>query len=721
MSNTPATTARFQPDAPAADEPAYQQEPLFVEATDHPFLRGFVEECGEHIDVIERTLLQIEQHPHDLGAINDLFRPFHTIKGVAGFLNLRDIHRLAHEVETILDRARRRGRPLARAGVEGMFAALDLLKAQIGPLAQYVAAPTDGPIPQPDMRATLDRLRGLRCEVDAAEPPAIDLKARSGIPASGRPAPDAERRDTTIRVDPRKLDALMDAVSELVIAHAPLGSERPVSDAQARDRARLNRVVRNIQDATIAMRMIPIGQSFERMRRVVRDVAHKSGKDIDLQVDGAQTELDASLAQRLADPLIHLIRNAIDHGIETPTERAALGKPRAGALRLSAIHDREHILIEISDDGRGLDRDAILRKATERGLIRAGAALTEDQVFDLIMAPGFSTAKTVSDISGRGVGLDVVRREIESLRGALTIQSKPGHGATFRIRLPLTLAIIDGLLVRTGGQRLVVPLGCVAHSIRPSHVLAGAAGDNVDLRGAPVPLLQIGEAFGYCGHLDPCRNVVVVIGDGDRRRGIVVEELIGIQSVVIKPLGRRFAHLRDVCGATILGDGRVALIVDPQARASATPPPPVVAPEWRPASAASATPPAAGKYFTFVLAGAMFGVAMAQVCEVAALGPITPLPNTPHYLKGLIHLRGALIPVIDLRARLGLPVAEHSRETCVVVVNPSEPVGLIVDHPPTVTHIAQAPNDAETGESTRLTALRVAGLLAELDAHTPRA
>lgn len=720
MSNTPSTTARFLPDAPAAVEPAYQQEPLFVEATDQPFLRGFVEECGEHIEVIERTLLQIEQHPHDSGAINDLFRPFHTIKGVAGFLNLRDIHRLAHEVETILDRARRRGQPLARAGVEGIFAALDLLKAQIGPLAQYAAAPSDGPIPQPDMSATLDRLRGLRRAVDAAEP-AIDAKAQSGIPASGRPAPEAQRGDTTIRVDPRKLDALMDAVSELVIAHTPLGSEGLGADAQARDRARFNRVVRNIQDATIAMRMIPIGQSFERMRRVVRDVAHKSGKDIDLQIDGAQTELDASLAQRLADPLIHLIRNAIDHGIETPAERAARGKPRAGVLRLCAIHDREHIVIEISDDGRGLVRDAILRKATERGLVRAGAALTEDQVFDLIMAPGFSTAKTVSDISGRGVGLDIVRRGVESLRGALTIHSKPGHGATFRIRLPLTLAIIDGLLVRTGGQRLVVPLGCVAHSIRPGHVLAGAAGDMVDLRGAPVPLLQIGEAFGYCKHLDPCRNVVVVIGDGDHRRGIVVEELIGIQSVVIKPLGRRFAHLRDVCGATILGDGRVALIVDPAALASANPPPPVVAPEGRPAPAAGATPPVAGKYFTFVLAGAMFGVAMAQVCEVASLGPITPLPHTPHYLKGLIHLRGALIPVIDLRARLGLPAADHNRETCVVVVHPSDPIGLIVDHPPTVTQIAQAPIGAETGESTRLAALRVDGLLAELDAHTPRA
>lgn len=368
-----------------------------------------------------------------------------------------------------------------------------------------------------------------------------------------------------IRVNAEKLDELIDLVGELVIAGATTQTvARRAGDLELLESTRvLLQLVEDLRNSVLTLRMVQIGSTFQRFTRVVRDVSRELGKDIDLTISGADTELDKSMVERIGDPLMHLVRNAMDHGIESAEGRAAVGKPARATLGLNAYHDSGSIVIEVSDDGGGLKRDRILQKAIERGIVSEGQALSDKEIDNLIFAPGFSTAEHVSNLSGRGVGMDVVRRNIEALRGTVEIDSRPGLGTTVRIRLPLTLAIIDGFLVGVGKARYVIPLDTMVECLECPAVMRRAAHSRgyVDLRGEALPVLDIRDLFGIEGERGRRANIVVV-RFGTMKAGMIVDELVGESQTVIKPLGTMFGSLTGISGSTILGSGEVALILD---------------------------------------------------------------------------------------------------------------------------------------------------------------
>jgi two-component system chemotaxis sensor kinase CheA len=368
------------------------------------------------------------------------------------------------------------------------------------------------------------------------------------------------REKQNIRVDAERLDKLIDLVGELVIAGAGTNLRASKSNdiALLESTSEVMRLVEEVRDSALQLRMVPIGTTFSRFQRVVRDVSIELGKDILLEIGGGDTEVDKSVVDKIGDPLMHLVRNSMDHGIEAPAMRAARGKPAQGILRLNAYHESGSIVIEVSDDGGGLNRDKILAKAIERGLVQPGASLSDKEIYALIFEPGFSTADQVSNLSGRGVGMDVVKRNVTSLRGTIEIDSEIGVGATMRIRMPLTLAIIDGFLVGVGTSSFVVPLDNVIECLE----LPKECGDNdfMDLRGEVLPFIRIRNLFDIEGDL-PRRQNVVVVGYGGNKAGLVVDRLMGEFQTVIKPLGKLFVHLQGIGGSTILGSGEVALIL----------------------------------------------------------------------------------------------------------------------------------------------------------------
>ena len=364
----------------------------------------------------------------------------------------------------------------------------------------------------------------------------------------------------TIRVDAQKLDHLINLVGEMITAAAgaSLAARRSGDGASIEATALLADLVEDMRDSALQLRMVKIGATFGRFRRVVHDVAQELGKDIALVIHGEDTELDKTVVERIADPLTHLVRNAMDHGIETAEVRAGRGKPTQGTLRLNAFHDSGSIVIEVSDDGGGLNRERILAKGLERGLVEPGQALSDSQVYNLIFEPGFSTAEQITDLSGRGVGMDVVKRNITALRGSVDIDSRPGQGTTVSVRLPLTLAIINGFQVGVGSAVFVLPLEmveeCVAFSAEPDR-------DYTNLRGQVLPFLRLRDLFELPGQPGPRENIVV-LRHGNQRMGLVVDRLLGEAQTVIKPLSKVFARVQGLAGSSILGNGEVALILD---------------------------------------------------------------------------------------------------------------------------------------------------------------
>lgn len=373
------------------------------------------------------------------------------------------------------------------------------------------------------------------------------------------------REQRSVRVDADKLETLINLVGELVIAGAAtnLLAQRANLTELHESSQRLARLVEEVRDQTLQLRMMQIGGTFARFARVVRDVSRELGKDIHLETSGAETELDKTLIEKITDPLTHLVRNAMDHGIESSEVRLERGKKAAGVVRLNAYHDSGSVVIEVSDDGGGLRREKILRKALERGLVAPGQQLTDKQVFALIFEPGFSTADAITNLSGRGVGMDVVKRNVMALRGSVEIESKEGEGTTVRIRLPLTLAIIEGFLVRVGNSSFVIPLEMVEECVESN--LAGAMLESghryIDLRGEVLPFVRLREHFGVSGK-GGRRESIVVVRCGNLRAGFVVDDLLGEHQTVIKPLARMFQHVRGLGGSTILADGGIALIID---------------------------------------------------------------------------------------------------------------------------------------------------------------
>ncbi len=581
---------------PSGDEPAIH---LNLK-DDADLLREFHGESQELLQNIEQGVLVLEDRPTDTNTINSIFRAFHTFKGGAGFLHLDALRDLAHNLESLLDAVRRSELQIHKGIIDLILAGADTLKQYTAEIGFQIQGTNAGaPIVVPTRQLTQRLKAALRGEA-IPSPSAVAAPAPSPAstptpvaptpaPLSPQPLPSKSpeaaapppRRDPAVasaadgasgfvKLDTRKLDTLVDLVGELVIAQSMVVQHPEIlklaDSGLTRSLRTLGRITSELQRNAMSLRMVPIRGTFQKMNRLVRDLATLQQKQLQLVLDGEETELDRNLVEELADPLVHMIRNSSDHGIEMPDEREAAGKPRVGTIRLSAAHQRGGIVIRIDDDGRGLNRERILAKARERGLIAPDAVLGESEIFNLIFAPGFSTAETITELSGRGVGMDVVQRNIDELHGKIEIQSTPGKGTSFSIILPLTLAIIDSLIVGVGDERFIIPSLAVRESVRPEPGTVKTVhekGEVVTVRGRLTPILRLGRHMGIPTRSDdPSEGIVVVVESGDEARGLLVDELIGKQEVVIKNLGQTFRNQNLLAGAAILGDGRVGLILD---------------------------------------------------------------------------------------------------------------------------------------------------------------
>jgi len=576
-----------EPPAPAADEPFS----LNI-ADDVDLLREFVNESREHLDNIEQGALVLEQQPTDADMLATVFRAFHTFKGGAGFLNLMPINRLAHVLESLLDLARQGKMTINPPVIELILRGRDVLKQFV----DEISGQLDGsrPVKPIDistvvLKAAVQEAIDHKGEVAApvavtpasapsaasspATPPVV--AAPSVVPA---PVVEAAANETkasgvsaVVKVDTGKLDGLLDLVGEMVIAQSlvsqDLSTVGNLNPQFARNMAQLGRITKDLQRVSTSLRMMPIRGVFQKMARVSRDLSAKMKKKVDFQTSGEDTELDRGVVEELNDPLLHMIRNSMDHGIESPEKRTAAGKTPMGTLHLRAYHQGGNIVVEIEDDGAGLDRNRIFQKAVERGLISPDAVISDEEVFNFIFAAGFSTAEKITEVSGRGVGLDVVRRNIEGLRGCVSISSTPGKGTLFKITLPLTLAIIDGLIVKVAEERYVIPTLSVRESFRPQPGMITKVQNRaevINVRGRLIPLLRLHDLFGVKrASADALEGIVVVVQAGTDLRGLLVDGLLHKQEVVIKNLNDMLVHKnRALAGAAILGDGRVGLILD---------------------------------------------------------------------------------------------------------------------------------------------------------------
>jgi len=406
--------------------------------------------------------------------------------------------------------------------------------------------------------------------VAVARPARLPDEARTA-PSQGAPAPGRSiAPEASVRVRTERLDRLVDMIGELVIAHSMIAQDGDIQANGLHDLARkvghAGKIVRELQDLSMNMRMVPLRAPFQKVTRLARDLGHKSGKPIEVVIEGEETEIDRNLVDILADPLVHMVRNAVDHGIESADERVRAGKPRAGVIHLEASHAGDSVVVVLRDDGRGLAREKILAKAVSLGLASADAELSDADVYNMIFLPGFSTAEQVTAVSGRGVGMDVVRRNVEQIRGRIEIASTPGVGTTFTLRLPLTLAITDGMLVRVGSERYIVPTSSIRLSLRPEpEMLSTVAGrgELVLLRGDPIPIVRLHRLFAIGGAVEePQRALLMLVGEGSERAALLVDELLGQHQVVAKALGAGIGRVHGVSGGAILGDGRVGLILD---------------------------------------------------------------------------------------------------------------------------------------------------------------
>ena len=376
--------------------------------------------------------------------------------------------------------------------------------------------------------------------------------------------------ESSVRVRTDRLDKLIDMVGEMVIAHSMITQDSmKMGEEYYEFQQRVShagKIVRELQDLSMSIRMVPLKSTFQRITRLVRDLGNKSGKHINLFTFGEETEVDRNMVDLITDPLMHMVRNSVDHGIELPEEREKNGKPREGTIKLSAYHSAGNVVIEIEDDGRGLDRDVIFARAQAKGLISDASSLTERDILNLIFEPGFSTADTVTDISGRGVGLDVVKKNITALRGKIELQSNPGKGCVFKVRAPLTLAIIDGMIIRVGKERYVIPTVSIVRALQPQEKDLSTVlkkGEMLSLQGKFVPLVRLANLFDIEeAQSDLTQALVVVVEDNERHTGIVADELLGQQQIVIKSLGEALRGLRGISGGAIMPDGRVGLILD---------------------------------------------------------------------------------------------------------------------------------------------------------------
>jgi len=576
---------------------------------DMEILIDFISEASENLDSIEINLIELEQDPENKDIINNIFRPFHTIKGVSGFLSLTKINKLSHTTENFLDSARSGDFIINDIATDVILESVDTLKKLIEKIQEGTQTGLMPPDNDIDIEILSDKLNKLQTDFANGETELIgailvqkgdissqdldqaleqqkehldkkigeilidEKKAEPRQVASALMEQKQSRKHvkkkaiaTQVKVSTQKLDDLVDYAGELVIAQSMLKQKTAHNSSLSQSVGQLGQIVTNMQTIAMSMRMIPIKATFMKMIRLVRDLSRKSGKEITLNMDGEETEIDRNVVDALYEPLVHMIRNSCDHGIEEKSVRLEQGKKSQGAITLRSYHKGGHIIIEIEDDGKGLDKDKILEKAMNTGLITGNEQMTDAQTFDLIMQPGFSTAKEITDVSGRGVGMDVVKSGIEKFRGQLNIESEKKKGSKFTISLPLTLAIIDGMLVRVEKERYVIPTMAIQKAFKPGkdeYYTVEGKSEMIKDRGSLVPLIRLHEIFSNIKDKKSIQeSIVVVVEDKNEKRALLVDELLGKDEYVIKSLGSNLENIEGLAGGAILADGRVGLILD---------------------------------------------------------------------------------------------------------------------------------------------------------------
>ena len=520
----------------------------------------FLVEAGEILERLGEQLVQLEQAADDRGLLNAVFRGFHTIKGGAGFLGLVPMVELCHALEDAFDKARDGKILLDDDAFDYAQRCHDTLTAQMAALgAGQTLEPAD-PGLIAAIKAWASGQAATQPQTTAPKPATAAAKPAAAAKASGD-------NEQTVRVDTRRLDAIVNLTGELVLARNRLKMlrERLKDEDLHRAVTALDHATARLQGSVMRTRMQPVSRVFQRFPKMARDVARQLGKQVELSLEGAETELDRNLVEALADPLVHLVRNAIDHGIEKPAVREAAGKSAIGRVLLSARQEGDHVAIEIRDDGGGMDAERLRAKAVEKGLLspEAAARLGAEECYQLIFLPGFSTKQEVTDISGRGVGMDVVQSKIRELSGQIQIHAEPGQGSRFTITVPLTLAILPTLLVRVESTTYALPLSRVVEVLpmparRPDYVDSQPV---LDLRSNTLPLLWLRAWLRRPPQSGP-GEVIVVLQSGELRFGLVVDQVRGREEVVIKPLPRRLRGLPGYAGATLIGDGALAMILD---------------------------------------------------------------------------------------------------------------------------------------------------------------
>ncbi len=578
-----------------------------IQIQDESLTRDFIAEGLEYIEEIEVNILNLENEPENKDYINAIFRPFHSIKGVASFLNLEKIRSLAHNLESLLDKARNGEIAVTPSLIDVVLDGADALKTLIGQLRDILegkkVAAADLDIPSLETRIRKIE-QGFDTEVGAKKIGEIlvdegiiskekleqtlklnesspDKKLGQTLIEEGIVKPkqisQALRKQvdqvtdlTTVRVDTTKLDDLIDMVGELVITQTmiqrDLNNQLNADKGLIRDIAQFFRITSSLQLVSTSLRMVPIKQIFQRMSRLVRDLSKNAGKNISVELVGEDTEIDRNMVDEIYNPLVHMVRNSVDHGLETPEERAKLGKPEKGLITLKAYHRGGNIVIEIADDGRGLDKEKILKKAIKSGTVQSQETLTDQEIYKLIFLPGLSTAEKVTDVSGRGVGMDVVKRAVEKLRGKIEIESNLGHGTSFITRFPLTLAIIDGMIVKVGTESYILPTISIRQALRPvreNYTNVIGRGEMINAMGQLMPLIKLYELFDIePEHKEPWDAIVVVVDSERGSRCLMVDKIIGKAEVVVKSLGEGLKNVKGIAGGAILGNGRIGLIID---------------------------------------------------------------------------------------------------------------------------------------------------------------
>lgn len=577
-------------------------------------VKMFVEQSYESLDEAEKSLLEMEKSPGNNEAAVKAFRGLHSIKGNAGFFGFADIEQIAHAEENVLDKIRSGEKKAVTMIITSGLRVMDVLRDRVKSISEGSSEEIGGKKEiirilnalsdnVPDMWAVKKNVtravkpaaqetapeaaqttpdHGKEAEADVskaadhdAEPEAAPAAKAAAQLKNEQPAAEQAGqgvKQQAIRVDVEKIDALLDIVGELVISGVMVADNQDLKGLQLEhfEKAimRHNKIIKDLQEVSMSMRMIPIAQTFQKMIRLVRDLEHKLGKKIDLQIAGEDTEVDKTIIEQISDPLVHMIRNAADHGIESPAERQAAGKPETGVVRLEAKHSAGEVLIIISDDGKGMSREKLLKKGIEKGLItqQQAAAMTDPEAYKLVYRAGFSTAEQVTNVSGRGVGMDVVMRNIEALRGKVDIKSKYGEGTTFIIHIPLTLAIIDGMVINVGAHNYILPLNSIRHSFKaePGQITALPDGSEmVNIKGELLPVLRLHRIYNVKPRYENlCDGILMKIESDESKCLLFVDEIIGQQQIVIKGLSGYLGHLQGVSGCSILGDGDISLILD---------------------------------------------------------------------------------------------------------------------------------------------------------------